>query len=157
MSIIHSQAMINSTEGVAINLGNYSISAENITETSAAAGVKFSKDGEVFVGSSTASTNVSYGAPVNRDPDEWADPQSSDIGAGYEIRFSPTSGSLSQGTSGVWLSLSVDRVFEVNRTGLGSKTVTGFFEIRNTIGVVLATSPNSTLTATVISEPGGGA
>lgn len=52
-------------------------------------------------------------------------------GAGYDARFTVTSGALSGGTAGVWLNLGTSRSWTRGRAALGISTVIGTMEIRD--------------------------
>jgi hypothetical protein len=72
-------------------------------------------------------------------------------GADYEVRWTNTSGTLSTGTAGTWLSLSSNRQFLVLFNGTGVKSCTGTVEIR------MAAAPNTvfdsaSITITAVGE-----
>jgi high-affinity K+ transport system ATPase subunit B len=57
-------------------------------------------------------------------------------GSGYQIKFDTTSGSLSSGTAGVWLSLGSNQTIAVTRSTVGAKTWSGTVTIRRAADMV---------------------
>lgn len=75
----------------------------------------------------------------------------------YSILFTTTTGTLSAGTAGSYLTLSTSRTFSVTRTTVGTKTWSGTVTIkRNSDNVVMAGPTAISLTATVTSSDTGG-
>lgn len=95
--------------------------------------------------SSNGTCAISAGA--SPDPDDWK--TGTGVGADYDIRWTNTSGSLSSGTVGTWLSLGSNRVFGVVRTISGTKTCVGTVEIRNATTLAVLATGSITLEATV--------
>lgn len=76
-------------------------------------------------------TGYEAGAPVSSGL--WISPNSADIGAGYYIRFTPTSGSFSSGSTS-WQQLNTARAVSVSQNGQGTKAVTYTVEIATDSG-----------------------
>lgn len=91
-----------------INLSGTAISPVSdsnfaLDPATATAGWSFNKDGDA--------TRVS-GTAYNPTPDEWADPNTTDIGSSYWIRFTAESGdAVTIGTLNTWLALTTTRTF----------------------------------------------
>lgn len=71
-------------------------------------------------------------------------------GAGYDARFTITSGTLSTGTAGTWLNLGTTRSWTRSRSALGISAVTGTMEIRDAGTLVVLATATITLTAEVV-------
>lgn len=96
----------------------------------------FNSDGTYAAGDGTPSGN-------------WATPGSVGIGTGYDIRWSTVSGTLTTGTAGTWQSLSSNRTYGRDRSGVGSAQAVGTVEIRDASTLVVLTTSTVTLYAEV--------
>lgn len=97
----------------------------------------------------TFNSDGTYAASDGTPSGNWATPGSVGIGAGYDIRWTTGTGTLSTGTADTWQSLSTNRVYGRNRTGVGSNEATGTIEIRDASTLAVLTSSAGTLTAEV--------
>jgi hypothetical protein len=117
----------------------------------AVAGGKMMPVETVSVQSSTYSTTTAYPSPATSSVTfgssgivsaladtgaeyDWLDPNGD--GSGYQIKFDTTSGSLSSGTAGVWLSLGSNQTIAVTRSTVGAKTWSGTVTIRRAADMV---------------------
>jgi hypothetical protein len=75
--------------------------------------------------------------------------------ADAEVRFDPSSGSVSAGTVNSWLQLNSDVTWSVTRSTLGTKSVSGTIRLRNRITLVEEPSQTMSITAEVNDESGG--
>lgn len=79
---------------------------------------------------------------------EWWPPNPvTDVGAGYDIRVTETSGTFSSGTVGTWIALSSDRTWMVNADN-STNTVSFTIEIRPTGGGSTLASASCTISIT---------
>jgi len=90
-----------------------------------------------------------YTTPVTR---YWYYPPSGSS-SDYDIRFTPSSGSVTTGTTGSWLNLGTSRSWTVTRAGLGVDTVTGTLEIRNATTLAVLLTRTVTITAEISYVP----
>jgi hypothetical protein len=80
----------------------------------------------------------------------WATPGSVGIGAGYDIRWTVVTGTLSTGTTGTWQVLSSNRTYGRNRLTIGLATATGTIEIRDAVSLSVLTTCSASLDAEVV-------
>ena len=95
------------------------------------------------------SSDGTYAAGDGSPSGNWAAPGSVGIGAGYDIRWVTSTGTLSTGTADTWQSLSSARTYGRNRTGVGSNEATGSIQIRDAVTLSTLTTSSGTLTAEV--------
>lgn len=74
----------------------------------------------------------------------------SGIASDYEVRATLTSGSLTSGTTGTWLSLGTSRSWTRDRNTAGVSQAVMTIEIRNATTLVVLDSASVTLTAEVV-------
>jgi len=86
------------------------------------ASVVFNSNGTVTL-SATPITDDASG------PTNWASPTTTGIGSSYWIRATATSGTLTTGTSGAWVSLASNVTFAKSTSGTGTSTVTFTIDI----------------------------
>ncbi len=118
--------------GDQITISDMTASAATSSPTSATASYALASDGDI---DATAGTNTSV------DRGDWISPQINM--SAYEARATVTSGTLSSGTEGTWLSLGTTRTWNVVHSGIGTGSTSCEFtlEIRRTSdGVVLDTA-----------------
>jgi hypothetical protein len=78
---------------------------------------------------------------------DWIDPKVNM--ALYEVRVTPTSGTLSSGNVNVWEALTSTRSWGVVQAAVGSKVFTGTVEVRRASDSVVVATTTMSLTATV--------
>lgn len=81
------------------------------------------------------------------DNGNWVEPTTTGIGSSYQILFTTTSGTLSSGTTGVWLSF--PQTISVTRSFVGSSEWRGTAQIRDTATNTVQVTRNIVLTADV--------
>lgn len=96
----------------------------------------------------TSAGNIEYttGSNTVTDNGDWITPQTNM--ANYECRFDVTSGSLSSGTTGAWMSLSTTRTWTKQQVTNGTSTAIGTLQIRRTSDSTVMDTATITLTAT---------
>lgn len=67
--------------------------------------------------------------------------------ANYEARLTTSTGTLTTGTAGSWLALTLDRYWDVQRASAGTKSYTGTIEIRDATTLVVVESESVSLEA----------
>jgi hypothetical protein len=77
----------------------------------------------------------------------WFYPPSGDS-SDYDIRLNITSGSITNGSTGVWLNLGTTREWELIRTTIGTSTASGTIQIRDANTLVVLDTINVSFTAT---------
>lgn len=101
---------------VTLTLNSATYDASTLTPGTATATYSVKSDGTVSVsltgGSGSSYSWISGGLPSN-----------------YEVRFTPTTGTVSTGTTGAWLALTTTRTITVQRTTVGLKSATVTVEI----------------------------
>lgn len=121
------------------SISNRTPTAESVDPANATAGYRLGSDGQA------QETNVS-GTYVDISG-EW---ETGGLpGSLYECRVTVTSGTLSSGTSGSWLSLGSTQTWTRTRSGIGSNAVTFTVEIRDANTLTVLDTATVTLTATV--------
>lgn len=78
------------------------------------------------------------------------------VSSSYEVRATLTSGTLSAGTTGSWLSCSTDRSWTVTRGAFGIETAVVLIEIRDAGSGTVRDSATITISAERESGGGGG-
>jgi hypothetical protein len=94
----------------------------------------------ITIGSDGQYSRQINGVSADTSGEWWSAAPITGIGNLYEVRFTEITGTVSTGTTGVFLALSSDRIWSVTRTTLGSKSCTGTLEIRPTGGAVVASA-----------------
>jgi hypothetical protein len=124
-----------------VNLLGYFFSAEGVGATTCT--MTFRSDG-VLSGNAGGPFDI-----VELDGEWWSlSPVStSGVGADYEIRVTETSGNVSTGTTGTWLSLGTSRSWTRSVSGTGEQEVVMTVEIRRASDSVLLDSAEYTLNA----------
>jgi hypothetical protein len=118
-------------------------------------GVPGTLDASRLVASPTTSVaSITFNADgtytrLNGASGNWATPTTGGVGAGYDIRWTNVSGTLTSGTAGTWQNLSSARTYGRNRVGVGSATAVGTIEIRDASTLSVLTSCSTTLFAEV--------
>lgn len=124
------------SSGATVTVPNASVNAVANFPASANASITYNDDG-------TYSQNgVAAGL--------WRDPSSAGAGAGYEIRWTPVSGTLTTGATSTWQSLSTPRTYGRLRTSIGLATASGTVEIRDAGTAVVESTGTNTLEAEVV-------
>ena len=77
----------------------------------------------------------------------WYSPTTTSVGAGYQIRITPTTGSFTSGSVNTWLTTSIARTWTVvANSSLTNKSVTFTIEVRDTLTTtVLATTTGNVI------------
>lgn len=83
-------------------------------------------------------------------PGNWASPTTVGIGAGFDIRWTVVSGTLTTGTTGTWQSLSGGIIYGRSRIGLGVAQAIGTVEIRDASTLAVLATTTVTLEAEVL-------
>lgn len=78
---------------------------------------------------------------------DWISPK--DSFSNYEVRATATSGSVSSGTVGSWLSLGTSRTWSRTQSSVGTSSVQLLIEIRHALTQIVRASATITLTATL--------
>lgn len=123
-----------------VNISDVTVYDTQVSPTDASASYTLENDGDII--ESTGAGNADTG--------DWVTPKAA-AGAAYECRATITSGALTSGTTGSWLSMATTRTWTVTRTNnaAGVDTCVFTLEIRLTAtGTVLDTA-TITLTAEV--------
>jgi hypothetical protein len=73
----------------------------------------------------------------------WFTPVTVGIGTSYEVRYTLSSGAVTSGSTGVWISLALNPSWEVTRTPgpTGVSSADGTLEVRIASGAVVASCP----------------
>lgn len=82
---------------------------------------------------------------------DWANPKNGTVGDAFWVRVTPTSGTMSSGTTSSWLQLNSDRLWTVSRAVVGTKTCVCTIQIATDAAGsnIVATRAGVTLSATV--------
>jgi hypothetical protein len=127
------QNLLASSATGSVYLTNHNVNAAKFGSGSAVANFRTGADGVATTGVNGVLTDVTS--------QWWTSGSTPGIGASYEVRMTPTSGTMSSGSAtGTWLALSTAYSWSVTRSTLGSKTCIATAEIRNLGGTVLATA-----------------
>lgn len=106
-----------------------------------------------FPGSANAAiTFASDGAYTSTDGvtnGNWFAPATGGVGAGFDIRWTVVSGTLTTGTAATWQSLSSARTYGRSRVGIGNETAVGTVEIRDASTLAVLATSTVTLEAEV--------
>lgn len=133
--------MLLAADGTTARLHAHHVTALAVHPTEADAQAHFQSDGRVFYYANGQVDAQPAGEWLSSAPDPAT-------AAGYEIRATLVSGSLSSGLLNTWEALSTTRIWVVTQTAIGARSTTLLFEIRRSGGSVEAAA-EITLTATV--------
>lgn len=128
--------------GAIVALSNDNIQSSSIDPSTSGLTMQFNSDGTITY----AQNDTVDDGPVNF---RWF--STGGAGALYWVRCSPIAGTLSSGTTGVWLALTSNRAFTVTRSSpAGTKSCTATFEIASdAAGTTVVATASIALTAIV--------
>jgi hypothetical protein len=129
--------------GGSVNLSSpKSHGATKFDTSTAQAGFTLQSDGQYTGDINTVSSDVTG--------EWWSAAPLAGVGSLYQARFTETSGTVSSGTVGTFISLAAGASWFVSRSTAGNKTCVGTLEIRPNGGSVLATA---TITMSATQSP----